>query len=172
MKTKTTRESILEAVAETILKNRQDIYGPPEDSFAAIADLWTVYLSRHKPGPLAPHDVAAMMSLLKIARIMAQPTHADNWVDLTGYSACGGELAAFFAALQNQNVPQVAVSEGRSNELSLDEVIEVSRIAHSLNSSTLKSWEPIETALIEDAILRPTTLKYADLNKLRNLAKR
>jgi hypothetical protein len=44
--------------------------------------------------PVSATDVAVMMGLLKIARIKTSPAHADNWVDLAGYAACGGELAA------------------------------------------------------------------------------
>ena len=38
-------------------------------------------------------DVAAMMALLKIARISENQRHMDNWVDGCGYFACGGEIA-------------------------------------------------------------------------------
>lgn len=172
---KATRESILTAVANTILKNRQDIYGPPEDSFAAIADLWTVYLSRHAPGPLHSHDVAAMMALLKIARIMAQPTHMDNWIDLTGYGACGGELSSLFAALQNTSKAQdpfPVATEERSENLSQDEAMEANDIARQLYSHKHhKWWADNITNTIMDGILRPITLKFSDLNTLRNLVK-
>jgi hypothetical protein len=33
-----------------------------------------------------------MMALLKVARIATGHGKADNWVDLAGYAACGGEL--------------------------------------------------------------------------------
>ena len=33
-----------------------------------------------------------MMALLKIARIAGGNAKADNWIDLAGYAACGGEL--------------------------------------------------------------------------------
>lgn len=35
-----------------------------------------------------------MMCLFKIARIATGHGKADNWVDLAGYAACGGELEA------------------------------------------------------------------------------
>jgi hypothetical protein len=35
-----------------------------------------------------------MLGLLKIARLRANPTHRDSWVDLAGYAACGYEVAA------------------------------------------------------------------------------
>lgn len=41
---------------------------------------------------ILPTDVAAMMGLFKIARIATGHRKADNWVDLAGYAACGGEL--------------------------------------------------------------------------------
>ena len=36
--------------------------------------------------------VAALLALLKIARIATGHGKSDNWVDLAGYAACGGEL--------------------------------------------------------------------------------
>lgn len=86
------RKQCLEAAQACVLKNRDDIYGSPEDSFAQIAALWSAYLGTDAR-TLEPHDVAAMMALLKIARICGNPTHADSWVDLAGYAACGVESA-------------------------------------------------------------------------------
>lgn len=37
-------------------------------------------------------DVGAMMCLFKLARISTGHGKADNWIDLAGYAACGGEL--------------------------------------------------------------------------------
>ena len=36
-----------------------------------------------------------MMCLLKLARIGSGIYSEDNWTDLAGYAACGGELASF-----------------------------------------------------------------------------
>lgn len=49
--------------------------------------MWSAYLGR----PIAPHDVAAMMALLKVSRIAWSPNRADHWLDLAGYAACGFE---------------------------------------------------------------------------------
>ena len=35
-----------------------------------------------------------MCAQIKLARLKSNAAHADNWVDLAGYAACGGELAA------------------------------------------------------------------------------
>ena len=84
-----TREDILNEAGNCVLRDRDREYGTPEDSFAMIADLWTTYLQERVV--IAPRDVAAMMALLKIARI-SRSCKRDNWVDLAGYAACGGEI--------------------------------------------------------------------------------
>lgn len=91
-----TRTEILDAAKACVCGQREEDYGTPEDNFDMIAALWGVYL--RKKGCVStyilPEDVAAMMALLKIARIAAGSAKADNWVDLAGYAACGGEIGA------------------------------------------------------------------------------
>ena len=90
-----TREEILKEALRCVTGEREQQYGSPEDSFMAIAELWTVYLEHgcvedNGAVLLHPEDVAAMMALLKIARICTGKYKGDNWVDLAGYAACGG----------------------------------------------------------------------------------
>ena len=82
------RQKLLETAAKIVKGDRQKNYGTPEDNFKRIADLWSVYLGRS----ITPSDVAAMMILMKVARIMHDPSHMDSWVDIAGYAACGGEI--------------------------------------------------------------------------------
>ena len=87
------RQEILETAAQCVCTDRQSQYGKPENSFLCIARLWEDYLTaKNTPVDLTPKDVAAMMALLKIARVATGHGKADNWVDLAGYAACGGEL--------------------------------------------------------------------------------
>lgn len=87
------RAEILDTAKQCVCTDRQSWYGTPEDSFNTIGRLWEDYLSaKGQRVDLKPHDVAAMMALLKIARIATGHGKADNWVDLAGYAACGGEL--------------------------------------------------------------------------------
>lgn len=81
------RKDILKAAEQCVCGDRDVQYGSPEDSFKLIAQLWSAYLERL----VMPRDVAAMMALMKVARIKAGKKD-DNWVDLAGYAACGGEL--------------------------------------------------------------------------------
>ena len=39
-----TRKEILDAAAQIVTQDREDQYSPPEDCFAAIANLWVAYL--------------------------------------------------------------------------------------------------------------------------------
>ena len=86
-----TRKTILEAAEKCVCHDRQDAHGRPEDVFGDVAALWTAYIG--DGSELDEVDVACMMTLLKIARAKSNPLHMDNWVDIAGYAACGGELA-------------------------------------------------------------------------------
>lgn len=83
-----TRKETLETAIKCVCGERQDQYGTPENNFATIAGLWTVYLNH----PVTASDVAMMMALLKIARIKTGTATADSFVDLAGYAACGAEI--------------------------------------------------------------------------------
>ena len=85
-----TRSDVLNTANRYVTKDRASDHGPMEDNFGRIAKLWEGYLGVD----INAVDVAAMMTLLKIARSKPNPTHLDNWVDSCGYMACGGELAA------------------------------------------------------------------------------
>lgn len=82
------RGSILDAAKGCVCGHRDDDYGTPEDNFGVIAKLWTAYTG----AKIEPEDVAAMMILLKIGRISSGSRSNDNWIDIAGYAACGGEI--------------------------------------------------------------------------------
>jgi len=87
------RNEILDKAKECVGSSREENYGKVENSFQTIANLWEAYLQgRPSVLPILPKDVAVMLILLKIARISSNVAKCDNWVDIAGYSACGGEL--------------------------------------------------------------------------------
>lgn len=100
------RKETLEAALKCVNGDREQDYGSPENNFRTIAEMWATYLSaapcmydeeigeplKTKTVVLDPYDVAAMLALLKIARIASGHAKEDNWIDLAGYAACGGEL--------------------------------------------------------------------------------
>lgn len=85
-----TRSEILRAAEKCVCGQREQDYGTPEDNFQAIASLWSAY----KGTDFSPLDASMMMALLKIARIKTGTATEDSFVDLAGYAACGGEVAA------------------------------------------------------------------------------
>ena len=92
-----TREEILAAAKQCVCGDRDQDYGSPETSFNMIAALWEPYIREKCVGPdadvcITGADVGAMMCLFKLARIATGHGKADNWIDLAGYAACGGEL--------------------------------------------------------------------------------
>ena len=93
------RDEILNKAKEYVTVDRQKVHGDAEDNFATIAALWQASLEQACLGgedalTILPEDVAAMMVLMKVARIAGgSPDHADNWIDICGYAAGGGEIA-------------------------------------------------------------------------------
>ena len=91
-----TREETLEKAKTCVCGDRHESYGTAEQNFGRIAELWTAYWGRDEV-VFTKADVAAMMALMKIARIAAYERYEaskyndDNWVDLAGYAACGAE---------------------------------------------------------------------------------
>ena len=84
------RSDILDTAKEVITKDRQATHGSAEDNFGLIAAYWSAHLGRN----IKAHDVAVMMTLLKLARAKANPKHVDNAIDAAGYSALAGEIGA------------------------------------------------------------------------------
>ncbi len=83
------RSEVIAAAAEAVNVSRRAAYGDLTQNFKLIANLWSCYLGV----VIAPADVAALMALFKVSRIRANASHADSWVDLAGYAACGAEVA-------------------------------------------------------------------------------
>ena len=83
------RAAVLDAARQAVTQDRAATHGALESSFAAIAAIWSVRLGV----PVTAAQVAIMMVDLKTVRAWGNPGHADNWVDIAGYAACGGELS-------------------------------------------------------------------------------
>ena len=86
------RAEFLETVRNFVCKDRNVTHGDAEDNFRVIAELWNVYMRNSKGEELNNKDVAIMMCLFKVARLMANPKNMENWHDLAGYAACGGGI--------------------------------------------------------------------------------
>jgi hypothetical protein len=83
------RSEILDTAKQYVNVDRAAAHGNVERNFGTIATFWSAHLDH----PVTAADVAVMMTLMKLARIKANPAHLDSWVDGCGYLACGGEIA-------------------------------------------------------------------------------
>lgn len=81
------RSEVLAEANLLITGERNNQYGEPTQDFTRTARMWSAYLGID----VKPHDVAALMALLKLSRIAWQPEKRDSWVDLAGYAGCGYE---------------------------------------------------------------------------------
>lgn len=61
---------------------RQEIYGPPVESFTRIGRMWGAILN---VGDISPEHVAVMLAAMKLARLAHTPSHEDSAVDTIGY---------------------------------------------------------------------------------------
>jgi hypothetical protein len=87
------KESILEEARQNVCGDRNTSYGPPIEDFECQAVMMSAYLTRTN-GYLVnvrASDIASLMILVKVAR-QAHCSKRDNWVDMAGYAACGGEV--------------------------------------------------------------------------------
>lgn len=85
------RGDVLREAAELIDGDRMVDYGPPEQNFQRIADIWTVLTDNRFV--FEPHDVAKFMAAVKLARLVETPDHQDSWKDLAGYAGLGAEVS-------------------------------------------------------------------------------
>lgn len=88
----TKRERILDEAKKLITSDRQEQYGPPEENFQNIADVWNVRFKNKLSEPFTAADVAHAMALLKIVRDVAGYKE-DSAVDAAAYIALYAELS-------------------------------------------------------------------------------
>lgn len=78
---------VLVAAQAIIWGDREKTYGSPAFNLETIAEFWNIWLKRRHNVVVAlmPEDVAHMMVLLKMARLLNDPTHRDSLIDGAGY---------------------------------------------------------------------------------------
>lgn len=115
-----TRSELLHAAEVCVCGQREEDYGTPEDSFRVIGELWETYIKEKCVGDpeaevcIVPEDVAALLALLKIARIATGHGKSDNWVDLYGlcrdvHRGCKDRQADMVHAGQGGRAPEEGV---------------------------------------------------------------
>lgn len=92
------KEELATEALRIVTGSRRAAYGTPERNFERIALLWQTYLFLKMDGgkddiEIEPRDVAAMMRLMKEARLIETPDHRDSFLDIVGYALCGAEVS-------------------------------------------------------------------------------
>jgi hypothetical protein len=87
MSEETGKLSVLKEANKIIYGDREKTYGKPSKNLDTIAQMWNAYISAREAKVLNAKDVAAMMILLKTARLANDPSHRDSVVDICGYAA-------------------------------------------------------------------------------------
>jgi hypothetical protein len=86
-------DALTEAQA-LITGDRNSSYGPPTQDFQRAADAANAYGYRAIDGrPIKSHDIAVLVMLVKLSRLVWTPQKRDSWVDIAGYAGCGYECA-------------------------------------------------------------------------------
>lgn len=75
--------------SEELLKERQAIYGPPEENHENVGLMWAGLIQQHYgitlPHPLPCWLVELMLVQLKASRA-ARVYHSDNYIDMIAYA--------------------------------------------------------------------------------------
>lgn len=77
-------DNILEQANETVAQRAEE-YGPPDENFEKIADLWSAYLGVD----VSKYDYAQMMILAKVGRTKTGEPGEDEELDKVGYAYTG-----------------------------------------------------------------------------------
>jgi len=80
--------TFLETANEIIHGERNEQYGHPYEDFEIIAQFWSQFLGL----AITRKQVAAMMILLKTARLSHNIHHEDSWIDIAGYVGCADRV--------------------------------------------------------------------------------
>lgn len=103
---------MLSATAELVSGQRAEDYGDKRVNHKRIAKLWDMWIEERQGlweeslndfiQPIegmklqklfSPYDVAMMMLLVKVARLMNSPGHQDSHIDIAGYASILEEIA-------------------------------------------------------------------------------
>lgn len=87
------KAEILKKASEIVCGERERDYGDSNSSLGFIAVAWSAYLSAcmNSDIEIAAADVANMMVMLKCIRQGHGEGKLDNFIDIAGYAAIGGE---------------------------------------------------------------------------------
>lgn len=100
-------DDIFDEVSETV-EERRERYGPPQDSFELIANVWSGILEVE----VTSQDVALCMAGLKLIRESHGGHSRDNLIDVCGYMDCLNEIETTEeVSMQDSDIHRVGMNE-------------------------------------------------------------
>lgn len=84
------------AEAQKVVQDRQEVYGNPHEYFQRFSELVNVWLGGRYC--LTSQDMAMIMLLGKVARLIESPDHHDSILDIAGYADCYAEVVKWAKA--------------------------------------------------------------------------
>lgn len=148
------RNDILDTSKKIINGERQGTYGNAENNFAVIAGFWSVYLDK----PISPADVADMMILMKVARNSSGVYKEDNWIDICGYAALGGEIQGNY---NEPCEPKKDFMNPPEKEFSKDDIVIMSDPRISIDDIAFTSREMADAVFRRAVVLMSKRLHAA-----------
>ena len=83
------RKATLAAAEKATTEQRDKIYGSPDVTSIGSRRGSEIIFDR----PVTKAQVGLVLAMVKLCRLVQSEDHADSWVDLAGYAACGSEVA-------------------------------------------------------------------------------
>ena len=98
--------AICATAADLVNNDRNAIYGDAEQNFTETGALWAVVFGHE----VTAEQVAICMALVKVARLITTPNHADSWTDGVGYLALGGGIEAHVEVIEFAGLHQTEMA--------------------------------------------------------------
>jgi len=97
-------KEMLEQTISLVGGQRAKDYGDKTTNHERIAKLWNMWFDETRSsynsheltpnGSVSAYDVAMMMLMVKIARLMHSPGHEDSHIDIAGYASILEEISS------------------------------------------------------------------------------
>ena len=141
--------------AANVLQERAQTHGDFENNFQLIADIFSLRIGRD----FHPYEVCVLLECVKDARMFANPTNVDNYLDGINYRAFAALFAQDYVGSQAANS---GVAYIKKNELKKADLkpVEVVNKAAKINVHPVK---PLATSPFKGAA--DSALNLDDLEK-------
>lgn len=120
--------------AAEILQERGQTHGDFENNFQLIADIFSLRIGRD----FHPYEVCVLLECVKDARMFANPTNVDNYLDGINYRAFAAIFAQDYVSSQaaHTGVAYIKKAELKKADLKPVEVVNKSKAASKASVST------------------------------------